>query len=296
MKYSETRIYKLTVALYGRAKRVCPAYSSKFSKKTYTQHQHIALLGLKKRLKEDFRDLADLITEMPRIQGVLELEQMPDFTTLCKAFGRLSNLVLAVLLELTVPDCIHGTYGIDATGFARSHISRHYAKRCKIRIKSMKSTLLINCDMQLIVGVHTTTTRKHDTKIVLPVVAKYPEHIDTLVADKGYDDNKVRDALKYAGIKPVIPYREFTELDKLANCKLDKPTYHRRVLTETVNSVIKRKYGDELVSRKWRNQKKEVYLLCILHNLERQISVIYIRISTKLYNYRCLGLNNNLVS
>ncbi len=47
MKYSVTRIYKLTVALYNRAKRVCPAYSSKFSKKTYTLHQHIVLLSIR---------------------------------------------------------------------------------------------------------------------------------------------------------------------------------------------------------------------------------------------------------
>ena len=283
MKYSLTRIYKLTVALYSRAKRVCPAYSSKFSKKTYTQHQLLVLLGLKKRLKEDYRDVIDLVSEMPRIQQTMELDQIPNYSTPCKALARLSKLVLVILLELSVPDGLSGIYGMDATGLARSHISRHYAKRCGIRIKSMKSTLLVNCDKQLIVGLHTTTSRKHDTKIILPVVAKCMQHIDTLVADKGYDDNKVRNALKSVNIKPVIPYREFTELDKIANCKMDKSTYHRRALTETVNSVIKRKYGDELVSRKWRNQQKEVYLLCILHNLERQISVIYIRISTKLY-------------
>lgn len=272
---SESRLLKVTRNLYSKAQRVCPAYSSKYSKKTFTQHQHLTILGLKKKLKTDYRGVIDLLIEMPRIQKEIGLDRLPNFTTPCKAFGRLSQLVLIVLLERTVPD-MSGTYGIDATGLARSKISKHYVKRCKIRIQSMKTTLLIHSDQQIIVGVHATTTRKHDSKIILPVVANCPNRIDTLVADKGYDDNKVREALKSVNIEPVIPYRECTELDKLANSKLDKPTYHRRVLNETVNSSIKRKYGEELVSRKWRNQKKEVYLLCILHNIERQLSVIWI--------------------
>lgn len=274
--YSESGFLKVIRALHGKAQRVCPAYSSKFSKKTFTQHQHIAMLGAMKKSKQDYRGIADLVSEMPRVQKELGLKEMPDYTTLCKALGRLSRLVLVVLLDLTVPALRAGTYGIDATGLTRSKISKHYAKRCKIRIKSMKTTLLIHSDKQLIVGVHATTTRKHDTKIILGVVAKCSKNIGTLVADRGYDDNKVRQSLKSAGIRPVIPYREFTELDKLANSKLDKPTYNRRVLCETVNSVIKRKYGEELASRGWRNQKKEIYLLCILHNIERQLSVIWV--------------------
>jgi IS5 family transposase len=274
--YSQTRILRFTSSFYTLAKRSCPAYSSKFSKKTYTQPQHIAMLGLKKKLKEDYRDIVELIAEMPRIHEALELTQIPEHTTLCKAFTRLSKLVFIVLLELTVPDGISGTYGIDATGLTRSHISKHYAKRCKITIRSMKSTLLINSEKQLVVGLHTTTTRKHDTRIILPVIANCLHKIDTLVADKGYDDNRIREALRSVGINPIIPYREQTVLDKIANSKQDKKVYHRRSLNESVNRSIKTKYGEELVSVKWRNQQKEVYLLCILHNIDRQLTVIWI--------------------
>jgi IS5 family transposase len=274
--YSQTKLLNFTSSLYQKAKRSCPAYSSKFSKKTYTQPQHVAMLGLKKKLKEDYRDIVELIAEMPRIQEALELTQIPEHTTLCKAFTRLSKIVFIVLLELTVPDGISGTYGIDATGLSRSHISKHYAKRCKIRLRSMKSTFLVNSDTQLIVSLHTTTTRKHDTRIILPVVANCTHKIDTLVADKGYDDNRIREALRSVGISPVIPYREQTVLDKLANSKLDKKTYHKRSLNESVNRSIKTKYGEELVSRKWRNQQKEVCLLCVLHNIERQLMVIWV--------------------
>src|SRR3989338_3834417 len=128
---SESRLLKLTRALHGKAQGVCPAHSSKYSKKTYTQHQHLTILGLKKKLKTDYRGLIDLLTEMPRIQKEIGLNQLPNFTTPCKAFGRLSNLVFRVMLELTLPDNLSGIYGIDATGLTRTHISKHYVKRCK---------------------------------------------------------------------------------------------------------------------------------------------------------------------
>jgi IS5 family transposase len=274
--YSQTKLLKLTSSLYGKAKRSCLAYSSKFSKKTYTQPQHVAMLGLRKKLKEDYRGFVELLTEMPRVQEALELNQIPEHTTLCKAFTRLSKFVFAVLLELTVPDGLSGIYGIDATGLTRSHISKHYAKRCKIRFRSMKSTFLVNSGTQIIVALDATTTRKHDTRIILPVVANCNSRIDTLVADKGYDDNTIREALKSVGIKPVISYREQTKIDKFANSKLPKKTYHKRSLNESVNRSIKAKYGEELVSRKWRNQKKEVYLVAVLHNIERQLMVIWV--------------------
>ena len=88
---SESRLKKLTLALLGKAKGVCPAYSSKFSKKTYTQHQLIILLCLRKKLKQDYRDAVDTISLMPEILGLLGLKCVPHFTTLSKAFKRLSS-------------------------------------------------------------------------------------------------------------------------------------------------------------------------------------------------------------
>jgi IS5 family transposase len=275
-KLFSNQAIKVSLLFLHLSEAVMPCILQQVLEENLYQPQHVAMLGLKKKLKEDYRDIVELIAEMPRIQEALELTQIPEHTTLCKAFTRLSKIVFAVLLELTVPDGISGTYGIDATGLTRSHISKHYAKRCKITIQSMKSTFLVNSKKQLVVGLHTTTTRKHDTRIILPVIANCLHKIDTLVADKGYDDNRIREALKSVGITPVIPYREQTVLDKIANSKQDKKVYHRRSLNESVNRSIKTKYGEELVSVKWRNQQKEVSLLCILHNIERQLMVIWI--------------------
>ena len=42
--------------------------------------------------------------------------------------------------------------------------------------------------------------------------------------------------------------------------------YHRRNLVETAFSVIKRKYGEEIKSRKYWNQLKEIKIKLIVHN------------------------------
>jgi hypothetical protein len=49
-------------AAYGLAKRVVPEFSSKFSKRTYTQPQHVAMLCLKVRDGETYDGIVDKIT------------------------------------------------------------------------------------------------------------------------------------------------------------------------------------------------------------------------------------------
>src|SRR3989344_5122073 len=42
-------------------------YSSKFTNRIYSQHQHFVFLVLKKHLKTTYRDVSDVIGEMPRV-------------------------------------------------------------------------------------------------------------------------------------------------------------------------------------------------------------------------------------
>jgi hypothetical protein len=62
-------------------------YSSKFSQRRYTLHQHIVLLCLKVRKNTTYRTLLDEFIEMPRIRSAIDLEELPSLSTLCKAFN-----------------------------------------------------------------------------------------------------------------------------------------------------------------------------------------------------------------
>jgi hypothetical protein len=66
-----------------------PAYSSKFSRKDYTQHQLFALLALKTFFKTDYRGLAQLLHDFAELRAELGLRAVPHYSTLCYAAQRL---------------------------------------------------------------------------------------------------------------------------------------------------------------------------------------------------------------
>jgi hypothetical protein len=191
MKYYETRLYKFAKECRKIAQKAVPAYSSKFSKKIFTQDQHIAIGCIKVKTKQKLRDNEEMMSNMPHLCEAIGLAKVPDFTTTCKAIKRLKNKVFAVLLYLSasvMPS--NGNMSIDATGFDRRHC------------------------------------RKHDTKIVLPAVESTRSGfaIKTLCGDKGYDDKAVRDSLRSMGIRPLIPHREFKPVDKAHNARMNAKT------------------------------------------------------------------------
>src|SRR3954465_9592267 len=66
-----------------------PAYSSKFSRKDFTQHQLFAVLALKTFLKTDYRGVAQHLADFAELRSDLGLPKVPDHSTLCYAAKRL---------------------------------------------------------------------------------------------------------------------------------------------------------------------------------------------------------------
>ncbi len=71
------------------ARDALPAYSSKFSRKDYTQHQLLTLLVLRQFLQTDYRGLIELLRDWSDLRRVLQLKQLPHYSTLCYAERRL---------------------------------------------------------------------------------------------------------------------------------------------------------------------------------------------------------------
>lgn len=73
------------------ARQAVPAYSSKYSKKDFTQHQLLAMLVLAQFFKTDDRGLVALLQDLSDLRHVLELKKVPHFTTLFHARQRLAK-------------------------------------------------------------------------------------------------------------------------------------------------------------------------------------------------------------
>src|SRR5262245_43625960 len=80
-----------------------PKYAHKYSPKTYTQPQVFACLVLKEFLHRDYRGIEQLLKDTPDLAAAIELEHIPDHSTLQKASRRLLRSGLASsLLDMTV--------------------------------------------------------------------------------------------------------------------------------------------------------------------------------------------------
>ena len=71
------------------AQQALPAYSSKFSRKDFTQHQLFACLALKTFFKTDYRGLVQLLQDFTELREELGLADVPHYSTLCYAAKRL---------------------------------------------------------------------------------------------------------------------------------------------------------------------------------------------------------------
>jgi hypothetical protein len=72
----------------ARAQDALPAYPSKFSRRTYTQHQLFALLAVRAFLRLDYRGAEQLARDWSDLRAELGLAHVPDHTTLKRAADR----------------------------------------------------------------------------------------------------------------------------------------------------------------------------------------------------------------
>ena len=79
----------LARAALAAARAALPAYSSRYSRRDYTQHQLFALLALKTFLKTDYRGVVAFLADLAELRADLGLAKVPDHSTLCYAEQRL---------------------------------------------------------------------------------------------------------------------------------------------------------------------------------------------------------------
>jgi len=97
------------------------------------------------------------------------------------------------------------------------------------------------------------------------------DEIESLVGDKGYDDQSLRDALRSEGVRPVIRHRLFAHYGHAHNARLDSDLYGQRWMAETVFSAIKRRFGSAVWPSAWYREFRELVLTVAVYNLEQAI-------------------------
>lgn len=76
----ESRLLQFTEMCKGLAEECVQPYSSKYSRKDFTQPQHAVMNCLRIRLRMTYRDIVDLLMEMPGIRRAIGIDKVPHFT------------------------------------------------------------------------------------------------------------------------------------------------------------------------------------------------------------------------
>ena len=237
--------------------------------------KHVVLHYLRIHEEKSYAGVVDLASEMDRVRALLNLGRwdFPSPSALYRSFDRAPMAVWRSLLSRSSKLLEQGGHTtIDSTFFARRQASPHYLKRIGRSVDKLKITFLVDTADHAILDLHCSAKWPNDAKIGPKLTARNYDKIDSLAADKGYDSKAFRDKLRSEGVRPLIKHRIYNPEDHAHNARLSDELYNQRALSETVNSTIKRSIGENVRSRSWFRQFREIVLFASVHNVKRSIS------------------------
>jgi hypothetical protein len=279
-------------------------YASKFSNKLYSHYQHLFLLVYKQHRKFTYEDLLTDLASNAEMKAYLGLKNLPHYTTLIKFAQRLPNAILDRLVlafEKLIPQ--PEKVAIDATGISLDNASLHYCKRLGIPYQKrpfMKTSFIVDIENYFILLVKTRKKSRHDVMDAKPMLEKLAKHYRprVLYADRGYDANLLF-KLCFEKLKayPLIlqkrldvpKRRRHGTYRKLTYDHFDYGEYLQRNKIETLNSMIKKRFGSNVKSKSIKLQKFEIITRVIAFNIDRLIRtgknviLIFIRITRVSY-------------
>ena len=97
-----------------------------------------------------------------------------------------------------------------------------------------------------------------------------PEDLRELLADKMFSWKDLREKCREEATRPVIKHCEQSSLQKAHNARIDDDIYNQRSMSETVFSMLKADGGENLHTRTWHGQFRELTRKCIVHNCRRR--------------------------
>lgn len=267
-----------------------PVYFSKYSNQIYSNYQHLWMLVYRQYRKMTFQELCEDLHSNIGLRQYLGLRRVPHYTTLIKFAQKLPSSILDKLLEaFTKLVKISEQIAIDATGMSLDNASAHYCKRVGRHYKNrpfMKLSLVVDIKQYFVIACRANESRRHDVIDAQPLLRDAFQRCKPklIYADRGYDDQKIFNLIaEESEAYPLI-------LQKNINAPLhrregffrrhfwqtfDYGLYGNRSQIETANSIIKRRFGNNILAKSRTMQNLDAFLRIIAFNIDRAMRLGY---------------------
>jgi len=261
-----------------------PLHNHKFSNKIYTNFQKLFLLVYKQFRKFTYEELIVDLEDNSTLKTYLGFNKSPHYTTLIK-FAKTLPLKILDKLILSFKKLIEPPkkVAIDATGITLDNASPHYCKRIGLPIKKrpfMKTTFVVDIERFFILLVKQRKKSRHDTIDAEPLLKKlfqnYDE-IEILYADRGYDCEQLFQTCVDNNTYPMILQKNIflPKHKKKGACRkrfidqFDYGEYLQRNKIETLNSMFKKRFSNNIKSHNNKMQQIELLTRVIAYNIDR---------------------------
>jgi len=277
MKNRKSHYQLVAEIAYAIAKNQLPVYRHKNSPHRFTWPQLVACVLMTFYLDYSYRDMEDWLLVSDKICQSLDLQEIPDYSTLCRAFHRIGLVSLQAMQRLLLRQAAlkEVSVGIDSTGFRTDQASAYYSFRNgRPKRDWVKGAYAVGTSSQFILGTCASYGRYQDSVLLTRLrrqVVPYTNRNRVILADAGFDGRQIKSG---DVIPPVRRHGTLRAPERIARAELVAQArldglYGQRWKCETVHSVIKRKFGDTVRSRTTRFHFHEVFIKGLIYNIHR---------------------------
>ncbi len=229
-----------------------------------------------------------IISDLELAKKAGYIEQVPHFNTLLNYFDDAGMwVILNYLIKISgLPlKQVEEAFAVDASGFGTGRFDRWVNVRNKSgkpRKGFVKAHICCGVKTNIVTAVEITRENVHDNVLFGSLVDKTHSnfYMKELSADKAYSSRDNLELVNQLGAMPFIPFKKnvtgksrgsptWAKMYKIFATKYIEfaEHYHKRSNVETVFSMIKKKFGDNVRCKSLRSQTNEVLCKILSHNL-----------------------------
>ncbi len=259
----------------------------KLGRKGYSIKDKIFCMCIKVYYQCDLRKSTSVLKELKALNFI---EKVPCYKSIDNFFNdkELNKILDDLILISSLPIAsIEETGAIDATGLSMSRFDRWVEHKHGTGIKDKKKHFrklhaIVGSKSNIFISAELTDQYVSDVAMFEPVIGDKMKYfkMNNFVADKAYSSRKVLSFLNSIGLNPYIPFRRGSTgvekgnpiwskmFDKFFNNHQEyMKIYHSRSNIESSFHMLKQRFGDNLMTKRFIANTNEIKAKILCHNI-----------------------------